>query len=339
MDIADLIILRVIHADTPHATSLAAEKTGLSRQTIAHRLKRLAADGVISAEGVGRGRRYKLLPLVKTRSTYPLQALDEFRVWRETLAPTVADLTENVVDIWRYGLTEMVNNAVDHSEGTQVVIQIERTALHTTVWVIDDGEGIFHRIQRLLGLFDPREAILELAKGKLTTDPQRHSGEGVFFASRVFDRFIIQSRNLCFSHQTDREDWLVDGNEDTNGTIVVMELANDSRRTTQEVFDQFAAPLEYTFSRTLIPVRLAQHEGEKLVSRSQAKRLTMRFERFKTVVLDFEGVTEIGQAFADEVFRVFQSAHPEVEMLMINTTQAVENMADRAKAAMTPKSD
>ncbi len=36
----------------------------------------------------------------------------------------------------------------------------------------------------------------------------------------------------------------------------------------------------------------------------------MRFERFQTVVLDFTGVEEIGQDFADEVFRVFQRAHP-----------------------------
>ena len=57
--------------------------------------------------------------------------------------------------------------------------------------------------------------------------------------------------------------------------------------TLQEVFDQLAAPEEYTFAKTIVPVRLAQPEGEKLVSRSRAKRLTMRFERFQTVVLDF----------------------------------------------------
>lgn len=88
---------------------------------------------------------------------------------------------------------------------------------------------------------------------------------------------------------------------DAPGTVVLMRLANDRQRTLQEVFVRFAAPEEYTFSKTIVPVKLAQHEGEKLVSRSQAKRLTMRFERFQTVVLDFTGVEEIGQAFADEV--------------------------------------
>nr|WP_282099117.1 STAS-like domain-containing protein [Thauera aromatica] len=112
-----------------------------------------------------------------------------------------------------------------------------------------------------------------------------------------------------------------------------MTLANDSARTAKGVIDAFAAPEEYTFAKTIVPVRLAQHEGEKLVSRSQAKRLTMRFERFQTVVLDFAGVEEIGQAFADEVFRVFQASHPGLEMLPIHLSEGVRNMIARAQAA------
>ena len=49
----------------------------------------------------------------------------------------------------------------------------------------------------------------------------------------------------------------------------------------------------------MVPLRLAQHEGEKLVSRAQAKRVAHRFEKFKRVMLDFDGVTQIGQAFAE----------------------------------------
>ena len=36
-----------------------------------------------------------------------------------------------------------------------------------------------------LDLSDERLASLELSKGKLTIEPRRHSGEGVFFTSRV----------------------------------------------------------------------------------------------------------------------------------------------------------
>ncbi len=84
--------------------------------------------------------------------------------------------------------------------------------------------------------------------------------------------------------------------------------------------------------KSTIPVRLFQHEQERLVSRSQAKLLTRQFERFQTVILDFSGVEEIGQAFADEVFRVFQAAHPEITMTPVHTSAAVNAMISRAKA-------
>ena len=113
---------------------------------------------------------------------------------------------------------------------------------------------------------------------------------------------------------------------------VFMQLANASPRTTKAVFDMFAAPEEYTFAKTLVPARLAQHEGEKLVSRSQGKRLTMRFERFQTVVLEFAGVAEIGQAFADEVFRVFQTAHTKTTLVPTSMTPGVKAMVSRARA-------
>lgn len=333
MDIVDKLILRVIDRGDVHVASTAAAELGVSRQTIAARLKRMANDHIIKAEGQGRGRRYALLPLLSVRKTHVLAGLDEHRLWMSDVAPLLSDLPPNVIDIWRYGVTEMVNNAIDHSEGKNVLVSVARNALRTTLRISDDGEGIFHRIQRLMDFYDPRESILELAKGKLTTDPDRHSGEGVFFSSRMFDRFSIMSRDLYFSHESASDDWLIDGEGDSAGTTVTMTLANDSARTTKDVFDQFAVPEAYTFARTIVPVRLAQHEGEKLVSRSQGKRLTMRFERFQTVVLDFAGVEEIGQAFADEVFRVFQRAHPNLEMIPVNMTEDVRNMVNRAIAA------
>jgi hypothetical protein len=68
------------------------------------------------------------------------------------------------------------------------------------------------------------------------------------------------------------------------------------------------------------------------VSRSQARRLVRRFEGFRRVVLNFKGVGVIGQAFADEIFRVFRSEHPEVELLSANTNSQVERMIRRARS-------
>jgi anti-anti-sigma regulatory factor len=54
-----------------------------------------------------------------------------------------------------------------------------------------------------------------------------------------------------------------------------------------------------------------------------------RATQFRTVVLDFEGVDLVGQAFVDEIFRVFASAHPEVRLLAKNVSPAVANSITR----------
>ncbi len=331
-DLRRSILDAIVH-DGGNVAARLAEQRGVSRQSASAWLAKLKREGVITSSGIGRGVRYQLALLVDARQVYQRAGLNEDRVWRELIAPHLADLPPNVRNIWHYAVTEMVNNAIDHSGSEKVLVRMVRDALNTSVYITDEGEGIFLKIQRALNLYDPREAILELAKGKLTTDPMHHTGEGIFFSSKVMDAFDIRSGKLHFVHDDWGMDVLLERAADAPGTVVLMRLANDSQRNLKEVFDQFAAPEEYTFSKTIVPVKLAQHEGEKLVSRSQAKRLTMRFERFQTVVLDFAGVEEIGQAFADEVFRVFQQAHPGTRLLPINLTTEVGNMVKRVMGA------
>jgi DNA-binding Lrp family transcriptional regulator len=332
MDDVTRQLLQLVASEPRNVAARLALALGVSRQAASARLLRAVKAGLIGRTGHGAGVRYSLATQTEVRQSFAREGLSEDRVWQQLLAPVVADLPEKVRDVWRYGATEMVNNAVDHSGSPQVHVGMRRNALFTQAWVTDDGEGIFLRIQRALDLFDPREAILELAKGKFTTDPANHSGEGIFFSSKVFDVFDIRSGRLHFAHDEGKVDVLFERDAAAPGTTVFMQLANDSPRTTREVFDKFAAPEDYSFAKTIVPVKLAQHEGEKLVSRSQAKRLTMRFERFQTVVLDYAGVEEIGQAFADEVFRVFQVAHPQTTLVPVNMAPGVKTMVSRARA-------
>ena len=51
-----------------------------------------------------------------------------------------------------------------------------------------------------------------------------------------------------------------------------------------------------------------------------------RVERFKHIVLDFTDVSEIGQGFADEVFRVFLEQHPGCKIMIIEANQDVLKM-------------
>lgn len=310
-----------------------ADQAGVSRQTASKWLSVAQDQGLISASGTGRGRSYHLTNLVDVSQTYSsadLPITSEDQVWREVIAPKVADLPENVITIWQYGFTEMLNNAIEHSGATQITVGVQRTALHTTMYVSDDGEGVFLKLQRVFRLYDPRESILELSKGKLTTDPSNHSGEGIFFTSKSMDSFAINSGRLVFRHDAGNEDILLEKSHVGSGTLVLMRLSNQSNRVLREVYDEFTSADHYDFSKTIVPVRLAKYENEGLISRSQGKRLTLRFERFKIVILDFEGVNEIGQAFADEVFRVFQNSHPDLIMTPINMTEYVEKMVRRA---------
>lgn len=326
-------ILRMCRNKAKNVAAETARHFDISKQAAGRHLQFLETSRMIQSSGRGNGKVSWLAPLETRSWKFPLAGLKEDIVWRENLASLISDLPDNVKNMWHYGVTEMVNNAIDHSEGNELTISYDRTALDIEITIKDDGEGIFHRIQRLGNLYDPREAILELAKGKFTTDPANHTGEGIFFSSRSFDSFVIISRNLLFSHQAEEDDWLIDNDRDFPGTVVILKLDNNSTRTLDSVYAQFAPPDEFTFSKTIVPVRLARHEGENLVSRSQAKRLVSRFEKFKTVVLDFAGVEQIGQGFADEIFRVFASSHTEVELIPIHASVDVQQMIIRATSA------
>ena len=325
--------LDLIAVDGHRVGSRLAKIAGVSRQVANGYLQTLLREGLIEAEGATRARVYHLKTLAEVERRYPREGLQEDLVWRELVSPVVARLPQNVRDIWHYASTEMINNAIDHSGTPEVRVETRKNAVYTEVLVADEGVGIFVKIQQALELHDPREAILELAKGKLTTAPEEHTGEGIFFTSRVLDLFEIESHHLRFTHAPPGEDAIAEHSADTPGTRIRMRLANDSPRELQAVFDAFTDPDEYTFDKTVVPLRLAQYEGEKLVSRSQAKRVAFRFERFKRVELDFAGVSDIGQAFADELFRVFAAAHPNTRITPINTSPAVDQMIRRAVAA------
>lgn len=311
-----------------------AEKFGCSRQAVHKHLQRLIADGSVTDGGQTRNKTYGLAPLVNWRRQYDLSAgLAEDAVWRANISELLGKLPENVSGIWHYGFTEMFNNVIDHSGARFVSIALSKTAAATAIDIYDDGVGIFKKIQAALGLMDERHAVLELAKGKFTTDPRNHSGEGIFFTSRMFDEFIISSGEVFFSHQFDeREDWILQAGSSSGGTLVKMVLHNHTARTTKKVFDKFTSGDDYGFTKTVVPVKLMRYGDDNLVSRSQAKRLLARVDRFKTVVLDFSGVATVGQAFADEVFRVFRSRNPGVEVIPVHTSSEVKRMITRAES-------
>jgi hypothetical protein len=312
-----------------------SDEFGISRQASNKHIQNLVLEKALVEYGKTRSRTYKLCPLAEWNKVYELTpSLAEDVVWRDDVRPLLGNLPENVLDIWSYGFTEMLNNAIDHSNARAITVSLNKTATTTEICISDDGVGIFRKIQSALNLLDERHAVLELAKGKLTTDPSRHTGEGIFFSSRMFDHFRILSSGTYFSHQFgDDEDWVLESQSLSTGTAVFMRLNNHTSRTTNKVFSEFTSGEGIGFTKTVVPVRLAQYGDDKLVSRSQAKRLLGRVDRFKTVLLDFREVTAIGQAFADEIFRVFRNNHPEIDLYAINANTDIQDVIVRAQSA------
>jgi anti-sigma regulatory factor (Ser/Thr protein kinase) len=155
--------------------------------------------------------------------------LEEDQVWCVTVLPLLKGLPANNIDIWQYCVTEMVNNAIDHSEGSRLTVVVRRLPSNTQVLVLDDGIGIFRKIKAAFNLEDETQAILELSKGKLTTDPDRHSGQGIFFTSRMLDEFSILSRGAYFSHEaTQPAGWILPDDDPDSSTIVTMALDNNT---------------------------------------------------------------------------------------------------------------
>lgn len=173
--------LELISEDDRRVGARMATEFGMSRQVANGYLQTMARDELIDAEGTTRARVHRRKTLDEVGRRYPREGLEEHTVAGELVNPVVAEFAENVKSIWHYASTEMINNAIDHSGSNEIEVRVFRNALCTEVDVADEGEGIFLKIQRTLGLHDPREALLELAKGKLTTATERHTGEGIFF--------------------------------------------------------------------------------------------------------------------------------------------------------------
>ncbi len=331
----------IIHNVEQHPTDVVAftaKYFEITPQAVSLHIRKMVSDGVLSVTGKTRARKYKL---VNKRSLYRYQISDklsEDRVWSSDISKHFSAFADNVRHIWDYAFSEIFNNAIEHSRGTTISVVILQNLASTSMLILDNGIGIFKNIQTKFGLVNEHEAILELAKGKLTTNAKTHSGQGIFFTSRAVDRFVIESHGIFFVHDDTNgggPDMLLDSIVDApnhDGTAVLMHLKNNSDRILSQVFDDYSVD-DYGFDKTVIPIELARYGNEFLVSRSQARRVLSRVQLFKHVIFDFANVPQIGQAFADEIFRVFANTHPDIKMQYVNANTLVENMILRAQTS------
>jgi hypothetical protein len=259
--------------------------------------------------------------------TGPIEGAEEDVLWREVVAPVLMDDSAGVVPIARYVFTEMLNNAIDHSGGTKATVMVWQTDVSLIMEISDDGIGVFRRLAEGKGLPDLFASVEQLSKGKQTTAPDKHSGEGIFFSSKAVDLFRLSANGIAWTVDNVREDVAVGVSLVTIGTRVHMELDPSTDLELIEVYRRFTDE-NHHFNRTRPTVKLFGL-GVTFVSRSEAKRLATSLEQFDEVELDFTGVQEVGQAFVDELFRVWAASHPDTKLIPTNMNAAVDFMVNR----------
>jgi hypothetical protein len=328
-------IIRRVRQHPGDIAAVAMAEFQFSREWVNRVLQQLIREGLLAKTGRTKGVQYALAETTHRR-TFRLTPESEHALWNRFVEPLLQAVPANVKDICFYGFSEMVNNVIDHAGVDTVALEVTLSAERIDLMVSDRGIGIFVKIKRALGLDSTRHAVFTLSKGKFTTDASRHTGEGVFFTSRAFDSFAILSSGLFFEHSRDSDAWLVEDRNDEHrpGTSVFMSIDPTSGCRLEDVFrGHNTRPDEVGFNKTTLVLSLAQYADGPLLSRSQAKRVLAGVYRFAEAVMDFTGVDTIGPAFADEIFRVYRRAHPEIEIVPIKMNEACTRMVRRAEDA------
>lgn len=260
------------------------------------------------------------------------EILDDVRL-RALFYPS---LKKNVQDILNFGFSEMLNNAIEHSDSKFIEVDIYKDGADLVFEVSDTGIGVFRSISEKKELHSELSAIQDLLKGKTTTMPKAHSGEGIFFTSKMADVFLLDSFEYRLRIDNKIRDVFIEPMKPAKkGTRVIFRIALHSKRHTTDIFQKYvSSPDTLAFDKTDVKIKLYTM-GTIHVSRSQARRVLAGLDKFKTIVLDFDKVPTIGQGFADEIFRVFSARHPEITIKTIHANEAVQFMIDRVEKPQT----
>ncbi|MBN1409635.1 MAG: DUF4325 domain-containing protein [Spirochaetales bacterium] len=340
MDIKQLILKELSEKDSFKTTDIMV-LTGFSRAYITRFLGELLHEGKIVRIGKANKVRYvlseklgedllnekkRIHKIIRNESISEDLILKDIK--RES---TLFDgLGQNIVNILDYAVTEMLNNAIEHSGSAIIDFYAGENNNSIEFTVTDKGIGIFNNLKMMHNLSNTMEAIQQLLKGKRTTLPAFHSGEGIFFTSRVSDYFEIKSSDKLIIFDNLLPDLFIKNTKLFKGTRIFFRIARNSGKELKDIFDRYTDD-NYSFSTTEILIKLYR-ENTSYISRSQARRVVSGLEEFKTIRLDFQEVETLGQAFADEIFRVWKNSHPEINILYSNANENITFMIKRAQS-------
>lgn len=341
MDIRKLI-LQTLRKEGSVKTAAIVRITGFSRAYVNRFFQQLKDEGKIIMLGKSNSAHYVLgteqavssarKKIAKTHRILHNESLHEDVVLNDIKKTTgiFMELPECTSTILHYAFTEMLNNAIEHSQSETIEITMEKDKEGISFCVIDKGVGIYNNIMKKKHLNDKMQAIQDLTKGKLSTAPKAHSGEGIFFTSKAADMLIIQSSQKSLVFNNLLHDVFINDIKNIIGTKVSFFININSKKNLEDIFRQYTDE-SFKFSKTKVVIKLYR-DGSEYISRSQARRILSGLDKFETIILDFKDIETVGQGFADEVFRVWKPRYPEINIVHRNANENVQFMIDRAIA-------
>jgi len=339
MDICKLIIDRLDKKGEVRTPDI-VKATGFSRTYINRFLQQLREEGQIILLGKANRTRYvlateqavtksrksilKVHRILYNKDLYEDVVLDDIK--RD--AGIFLEIPKNISNILNYVFLEILNNAIEHSQSKKIEITMEKGRSSIRFDIIDMGVGIFDNIMQKRNLHSRMEAIQDLLKGKQSTAPEAHSGEGIFFTSKAAEVFTLQSscKKLIFNNLLN--DIFIKDIKPRVGTKATFSISLSSKKLLANIFKQYTDD-SFEFSKTRVTVKLYKM-GSEYISRSQARRILSGLNKFKTIMLDFKDVKVAGQGFVDEVFRVWKLRYPYIAISPKNANENIKFMINRA---------
>ncbi len=333
--ILDHLTLWISAAASEHSHDLAdhmEERTGASRRACLAALRRLVDARWLSRSGTAQKPVYGPGALRQVARSYTLFGLQEDIPWQRDFAPHF-DLPPHVARMIQHGFTELVNNAADHSGGSSVTVSLRQTPSHAQLLVSDDGCGVFDKICQAFDIADAQHAMLELSKGRLTSQPDAHTGRGLFFSAQLADVFDIHANNTAFQRRAwESSGWKKGKPLPRQGSSIYMAIALDTKRSLDQVLEAWSTDgTGIEFDQTIIHLHLLAGPGQPLDSRAQARRVAARLGSFQRAEVSFEGVADVGHAFTDELFRVFARANAKLELTPTHMTPRIAALVKSAQ--------
>ena len=315
------------------AVDIAKRKNTPSRTYTAHLLSELVTERKVKKIREGKRIFYSAIGTILDR-TFRIKNLHEDEIW-EIIRRTpgfIESLSDQAETALQFAFTEMLNNAIDHSKSgvAHVLMGVSGDSVFFTIR--DYGIGAFNSLMAKKAYPDTLSTIQELVKGKNTSDPIHHSGEGIFWTSKIADYFELRSFDYSLVvDNTIRDNTIRKIEERLVGTEVYFRIEKESKKSIRELFHSYSLdPKKLTLDTTTIPIKLYDL-GEVWISRSQAKKVLMNLEKYKKVIFDFGGLDLIGQGFADEIFRVYQNEHPDMILEPINMNETIAILVNDAR--------